>query len=93
MWPSATALTGYGEKSYRLQRTQIRDASRRESEGCPTDFEIPLESPFAKVGTDEEVQQDVAGVWGVPRSLLSSPKSGGPKGVEARVRQYWNRLN
>ena len=59
----------------------MRDDSRRESEGCPPDFEIPLESPFAKVGTDEEVQQDAAGVWGVPRFLLPPPKSGG-QGVD-----------
>jgi len=108
-----------------VRRAEARDASRRESEGCPPDFEIPLESPFAKVGTDEEVQQNatrglvvdspqdegchqvslifrqdlggqrglneddtmtvqqnVAGVWGVPRSLLSSPKSGGSRGLK-----------
>jgi arginine/lysine/ornithine decarboxylase len=33
-----------------------------------------LESLFDKEGMDKEVQQNAAGVWGVPRSLLSSPK-------------------
>jgi hypothetical protein len=31
------------------------------------------------------VQQDAAGVWGVPRSPYSSPMSGGSKGVEGDI--------
>jgi len=48
--------------------------------GCPPDFEIPLESPFAKVGTDEEVQRDAAGVRGVPKIVFSVPHDWGIKG-------------
>ena len=61
------STASFSDSAYEEWSTkQVRDDSRRESEGCPTDFEIPLESPFAKVGTDEEVQQDAAGGWGCP---------------------------
>jgi hypothetical protein len=33
------------------------------------------------------VQRSAAGVWGVPRFLLSSPKSGGPRGLIVSVRR------
>ena len=46
-----------------------------QDEGCPPTSKNSLESLF-----DKEVQQNAAGVWGVPRSPLSSPKSGGQGG-------------
>jgi hypothetical protein len=69
------ALTGYGEESYGFCSVLRRGCAEGRSPfagvwGCHTDFEIPLESSFAKVGTDKEVQQNAAGVWGVPRSLF-----------------------
>jgi arginine/lysine/ornithine decarboxylase len=45
-----------------------------------------LESLFDKEGMDKEVQQNAAGVWGVPRSLFSSPKSGGSRGLKTGFR-------
>jgi hypothetical protein len=47
----------------------------------------PLYPPYtwiaAPAGMTKEVQRDAAGVWGVPRSSVLPPKSGG-QGVEKR---------
>jgi hypothetical protein len=51
----------------------------------------PLQSLFGKEGLRRfahiEVQQDAAGVWGVPRFLFLVPQEWGIKGVEEKTSQ------
>jgi hypothetical protein len=52
--------------------------------GGATHSEIPLESPFAKVGVGDRVQGEVLpGVCGCPSDAFfcSSPKNGGSRGL------------
>jgi hypothetical protein len=61
--------------------------SRGVEERTAADFALlypPYEWIPACLGVKEQVQQDAAGVWGVPRFFLLSPQEWGIKGVEMR---------
>jgi len=88
--PSAEEVVRVECRQVSLRSTRPTTVFPGHDEAWPSEdalgFPLPVFTRTSSARMTEEMQQDAAGVWGVPRFSLPSPKNGGSRGLKTQPR-------